>query len=186
MSWSTSELRVRLAPRNRLSPSSKIFYCSEVVLLLWIFYGVFLSCVCYAFVRVCLYVLCGHLLGKGWPLGSRLWCLTVSLSLSHWYPGSGAVLDCIDSWYLHPYFLYFNCVFRCHASCVLCHPHGAWGLSVVCECGISWSYSLLPKYDGASGSDLTPCIKIDKPLVVYRFSGNGLNWHDINVTVIWQ
>ena len=27
------------------------------------------------FVRVCLYVLCGHLLGKGWPLGFRLWCL---------------------------------------------------------------------------------------------------------------
>ena len=24
-----------------------------------------LSCVCYVFVRVCLYVLCGHLLGKG-------------------------------------------------------------------------------------------------------------------------
>ena len=23
--------------------------------------------------------------------------LTVSLSLSHWYPGSGMVLDCIDS-----------------------------------------------------------------------------------------
>ena len=30
-------------------------------------------------------------------LGSRLWCLTVSLSLSHWYPGSDVVLDCIDS-----------------------------------------------------------------------------------------
>ena len=43
-----------------------------------IFY-VFLSCVCYAFVRVCLYVPCGYLLGKGWPLGPRLWCLTVSL-----------------------------------------------------------------------------------------------------------
>ena len=43
----------------------------------------FLSCVCYAFVRVCLYVTCGHLLGKGWPLRSRLWCLTLSLSLSH-------------------------------------------------------------------------------------------------------
>ena len=40
---------------------------------------------------------CGHLLGKGCPLGSRLWCLTVSLSLSHWYPGSGVVLDCNDS-----------------------------------------------------------------------------------------
>ena len=37
--------------------------------------GFFLSCVCYVFVRVCLYVLCGHLLGKCWPLGSRLWCL---------------------------------------------------------------------------------------------------------------
>ena len=38
-----------------------------------------------------------ELLGKGWPLGSRLLCLTVSLSLSHWYPGSDVVLDCIDS-----------------------------------------------------------------------------------------
>ena len=57
----------------------------------------FLSCVCYAFVRVCLYVPCGHLLGKGCPLGSRLWYLTVSLSLSHWYPVSVVVLDCIDS-----------------------------------------------------------------------------------------
>ena len=26
----------------------------------------------YAFVCVCLLMLCGHLLGKGWPLGSRL------------------------------------------------------------------------------------------------------------------
>ena len=38
-----------------------------------------------------------HLLGKGCPFGSRLRCLTVSLSLSHWYSGSGVVLDCIDS-----------------------------------------------------------------------------------------
>ena len=68
----------------------------------------FLSCVFYVFVRVCLYVLCGHLLGKGWPLGSRLWCLTVNLSLSHWYPGSGVVLDCIDSWSLHPYLLWLH------------------------------------------------------------------------------
>ena len=29
----------------------------------------------------------------------------MSLSLSHWYPGSGVVLDCIDSWSLHPYLL---------------------------------------------------------------------------------
>ena len=106
MSWSTSELRVRLAPLNRFKPSSKIFY--------WPFQGgtsfvdllsFFLSCVCYAFVSVCLYVPCGHLLGKGWPLGSRLWCPTVSLSLSQWYPGSGVVLDCIDNWSLYPYLL---------------------------------------------------------------------------------
>ena len=76
MTWSTSELRVRLAPLNRFKPSSKIFY--------WPFQGglsfVDLLCFCSVlcllyFVRVCLYVLCGHLLGKGWPLGYRLWCL---------------------------------------------------------------------------------------------------------------
>ena len=27
------------------------------------------------------------------------WCIS-------WYPGSGSVLDCIDSWYLHPYLLW--------------------------------------------------------------------------------
>ena len=30
---------------------------------------------------------------------------SLSLSLSHWYPGSGVVLDCIDSWSLHLYLL---------------------------------------------------------------------------------
>ena len=73
---STSELRVRLAPLNWFKPSSKIFY--------WPFQGgtsfVDLLCFCsvlclLCFVHVCLYVLRGHLLGKGWPLGSRLWCL---------------------------------------------------------------------------------------------------------------
>ena len=52
---------------------------------------------------------CGHLLGKGWPLGSRLWCLIVSLLLSHWYPGSGVVLDCIDSWSLSSSLLLCTC-----------------------------------------------------------------------------
>ena len=44
------------------------------------------------FVHVCLYVLCGHLLS--WL---SFVVSSVSLSLSHWYPGSGVVLDCIDS-----------------------------------------------------------------------------------------
>ena len=73
---SSCGLRVRFAPLNRFKPSSKIFY--------WPFQGgtsfVDLLCFCsvlclLCFVHVCLYVLCGHLLGKGWPLGSRLWCL---------------------------------------------------------------------------------------------------------------
>ena len=37
---------------------------SKAVHLLWIVY-VFQSCVCYAFVLVCLNLPCGHLLGKG-------------------------------------------------------------------------------------------------------------------------
>ena len=31
---------------------------------------------------------------------------------------------------------------------------------------------LLLSYDVASGSEITPCNKIDKPLVVYRFTRN--------------
>ena len=58
-----------------IAPVSNIALTLDFSLLLWIFYVFVLSCVCYVFVRVCLYVLCGHLLGKGWPLGSRLWFL---------------------------------------------------------------------------------------------------------------
>ena len=56
----------------------------------------FLACFCYAFMLVCLLMPCGHLLGKGSPLGSRFLCLIVKLSLSHWNPGSGLLLDFID------------------------------------------------------------------------------------------
>ena len=68
---------------------------SEAVLLLLIFCVFALSCVFCVFVRVCLCVLCGFC----WGLASWLSFVvsTVSLSLSHWYPVSGAVLDCIDS-----------------------------------------------------------------------------------------
>ena len=67
LTFGTSELRVRLACRETgLSPPVKYFTDrSKTVLLLWIFYVFVLSCVCYVFVHVCLYVLCGHLLGKG-------------------------------------------------------------------------------------------------------------------------
>ena len=58
------------------------------------FFVLCLLCLC---VCVCLFVPCGHLMGKG--LTSWLSCEVSNseLSLSHWYPGSGMVLDCIDS-----------------------------------------------------------------------------------------
>ena len=45
--------------------------------------------------------------GKGLTSWLLFLVYTVSLSLSHWYPGSGVVLDCIDVQSLHPYFLVF-------------------------------------------------------------------------------
>ena len=59
-----------------------MFFCLAFVMLLC------------ASVSMCLVVTC---LESADPLGSRLWCLTVSLSLSHCYPGSGVVLHCTDS-----------------------------------------------------------------------------------------
>ena len=54
---------------------------------------------------LCLQCLCAHLFicalwspaGKGLPSWLSFVVSTVSLSLSYWYPGSGVVLDCIDS-----------------------------------------------------------------------------------------
>ena len=67
MSWSTSELRVRLAPWNRFKPSSKIFL---LTVSRWYFFCgsfMFFSVLCLLCLsRVCLFVPCGHLLGKGW------------------------------------------------------------------------------------------------------------------------
>ena len=68
--------------------------------------------------RVCSLLPCGHLLGKGWSLGRRVCFVFLCFvtpkmcpgqqrlaPLSHWYPGSDVVLDCIDSWSLHHYLL---------------------------------------------------------------------------------
>ena len=46
--------------------------------------------------------------GKGLTSWLSFVVSTMSLSLSNWYPGSGVVLDCIDSWSLHPYLLCDN------------------------------------------------------------------------------
>ena len=41
--------------------------------------------------------------GKGLTSWLSFVVSSVSLSLSHWYHGSGVVLDCIDARSLHPY-----------------------------------------------------------------------------------
>ena len=54
---------------------------------------------------LCLLCLCAHLFicalwspaGKGMTSWLSFVVSTVSLSLSHWYSGSGVVFDCIDS-----------------------------------------------------------------------------------------
>ena len=77
---------------------------------LWLYFrfSLGLSCVCYAVVCFCSLMSCGHLLGKGWPLCPRLWCLIASFLLSHWHPGSNVVLDCNDYWSLSSFLLSFN------------------------------------------------------------------------------
>ena len=89
VSWSTSELRVRLAPWNRFKPSGKI-----VVLIVLRRYTSFLDHLCFSV--LCLVCLCACLsICALWsPAGNGLisWISfvvsAVSLSLSHWYPGS--------------------------------------------------------------------------------------------------
>ena len=80
--------------------------CSKAVLLLWIIY-VIPVLFCYAFMHVCLLMPCGHLLGKGWHLVSFVMS-NCDVVISHWYPGSGVVLDCIDSWSLPSFLLCKN------------------------------------------------------------------------------
>ena len=71
---------------------------SKVVLLLWIVCVIYVLCLsCF---RVCSLLPCGHLKGKGWPLGSCLWYLLWFCCFPIGYPGTVVVLDCIDSWSL--------------------------------------------------------------------------------------
>ena len=97
VSWSTSELRVRLAPWNWFKPSSTIFTDrSKAVLLLWIFYVFF--CLVFAMplwasVYMCLVLTCWErtdmlalvcgvqLWVRHYPIGilGQVWYLIVSI-----------------------------------------------------------------------------------------------------------
>ena len=58
----------------------------------------FLFCLVFA-MSLCasVYMCYGSPAGKGLASWLSFVVSAVSLSLSHWYPGSGVVLDCIDS-----------------------------------------------------------------------------------------
>ena len=88
MSWFTSELRVRLAPWNLFKPSSKIFLLT--VPRRYFFCGsfAFFCVLCFSNFPVCSLLPCGHLLGKGWPLGSCWWCLLYFCYFPMWYSRS--------------------------------------------------------------------------------------------------
>ena len=91
--WISSIYYLYINPSSKiylLTVSRRRFFC--------ISFKQFMSGFCFAFVCVCLLMPCGHLLGKCWPLSSRLWSLIVKLLFFYWYPGSGVVLDCIYSW----------------------------------------------------------------------------------------
>ena len=70
-----------------------------------------LSCVCYVCARLFICALWSPA-GKGLTSWLSFVVSSVSLSLSHWYPGSGVVLDCIDSCSLHLYLLLPKVTFR--------------------------------------------------------------------------
>ena len=144
-------------------------------------------CFWYTFVRVCLFVPCGYLLGKGWPLGSCLWCLTVSLSLSHWYPGSGVVLDCIDSWSVHHYLLYLrrlHTIYVCHflfyqfnlmsADALMCGD----GFPFYCKVYI---YFWFPNHNTWMKTVLTDALAVVRPTGVYL---SDFFWSSIQLYVL--
>ena len=116
-----------------LSPPVKYFTDRfKAVLLLWIIYVIsVLFLLCFRARLFKLLMPCGHLLGKGLhvPLGSRLWCLIVKLSLCHWYAGPGVVLDCIDSWSLSSFLFYrFYCMQK--VLVYIIHTYNAGSISV--------------------------------------------------------
>ena len=57
----------------------------------------FMPCVCYAFVRVCLKCALWSPAGEGLTSWLSFVVSYCEIVLSHWYPGSGVVLDCIDT-----------------------------------------------------------------------------------------
>ena len=141
--WTKGEVG---APLNRFKPSSKIFlltvprrcfFCGSF--LLFLSYFVMHSCTSFLLMPYC------HLLGKC----SRLWCLIVKLPLSHWYPGSGVVLDCIFLSFVIAfcidYIYFFFGLVSFSSSCLACFMYFPLFVGIcICLCfGMRYSVSFL-------------------------------------------
>ena len=90
----------------------------------YFFCGSFMFLFCLVFAMFCARLFICALwspAGKGLTSWLSFVVSTVSLSLSHWYPGSGVVLNCIDSCSLHPYLLSYWSPFLCpkNNSCMV-------------------------------------------------------------------
>ena len=75
----------------------------------YFFCGSFMFLFCLVFAMFCANLFICALwspAGKGLTSWLSFVVSSVSLSLSLWYPGSGVVLDCIDSWSLHLSYFY--------------------------------------------------------------------------------
>ena len=77
-----------------------MFTCVTTVPRRYFFCGSFMFLFCLVFAMFCARLFICALwspAGKGLTSWLSFVVSSVSLSLSHWYPGSGVVLDCIDS-----------------------------------------------------------------------------------------
>ena len=127
--------------------------------------------------------------GKGLTSWLSFVVSSVSLSLSHWYPGSGVVLDCIDSWSLHHYLLLWPLICEWKMVSRLYHLNTAMYWIHISYTGI-WSI----KYRPSSITDkihqllseLWPLISVWK-MVSRRYLLNTLvYWIHISYTGIWS
>ena len=73
----------------QLTVPRRYFFCGSFMFLFCLVFAMFCA-------RLFICALWSHA-GKGLTSWLSFVVSTVSLSLSHWYPGSGVVLDCIDS-----------------------------------------------------------------------------------------
>ena len=86
------------ADLDEMQITKQPFYTKKA--LLYFFCGSFMFLFCLVFAMFCARLFICALwspAGKGLTSWLSFVVSSVSLSLSHWYPGSGVVLDCIDS-----------------------------------------------------------------------------------------